>query len=131
MDERLLTPEQVAKILQIHQFTVLKFIKQGRLKASKIGRAYRIRQSDLELFLDQTSERPVKQTKTQTQSQSVSNQNTETKTNFFENTNSPSKNALEKQTQKTTEIKIETVDNPGKKVAPENKRGEDHFYILD
>lgn len=51
MDE-ILTSEQVAQILQIHPFTVLKFIKQGKLKASKLGRVYRIRKSDVEKFLD-------------------------------------------------------------------------------
>lgn len=54
MQERILTPSQVAQILQIHQFTVLKYIKQGKIKASKIGRVYRIRESDLEKFLDQS-----------------------------------------------------------------------------
>lgn len=54
MQERILTPSQVAQILQIHQFTVLKYIKQGKIKASKIGRVYRIRESDLENFLDQS-----------------------------------------------------------------------------
>lgn len=51
MDE-ILTAEQVAKILQVHPFTVLKFIKQGKLKASKLGRVYRIRRSDVDEFLD-------------------------------------------------------------------------------
>ncbi len=55
MQEKILTPEQVAQILQIHQFTVLKYIKQGKLNASKIGRVYRIRESDLQEFLDRTS----------------------------------------------------------------------------
>lgn len=52
MEETILTVEQVAKILQVHPFTVLKFIKQGKLKAAKLGRVYRIRRSDVELFLD-------------------------------------------------------------------------------
>lgn len=60
MQEKILTPEQVAQILQVHPFTVLKFIKQGKLKASKLGRVYRIRESDLEGFLDQTSSRESK-----------------------------------------------------------------------
>ena len=51
MDE-ILTAEQVANILQVHPFTVLKFIKQGKLKASKLGRVYRIRRSDVDEFLD-------------------------------------------------------------------------------
>lgn len=55
MQEKILTPDQVAQILQVHPFTVLKFIKQGKLIASKLGRVYRIRESDLEGFLDNTS----------------------------------------------------------------------------
>lgn len=47
-----MTAEQVAQVLKIHQFTVLKFIKQGKLKASKLGRVYRIRRADVEQFLD-------------------------------------------------------------------------------
>ena len=53
MDEKILTPDQVALILQVHPFTVLKFIKQGKLRASKLGRVYRIRQSDVGKFLDE------------------------------------------------------------------------------
>ncbi len=53
MEEMVLTPEQVAQILQIHPFTVLKFIKKGKLKASKLGRMYRIRRSDVDVFLDE------------------------------------------------------------------------------
>lgn len=60
MQERILTAEQVAQILQVHPFTVLKFIKQGKLKASKLGRVYRIREKDLEHFLDHTSGRTPK-----------------------------------------------------------------------
>mgnify|MGYP001127051562 CR=1 FL=1 len=62
MQEKLLTPDQVAQILQVHPFTILKFIKQGRLKASKLGRVYRIRESDLENFLNEsTNEDKVKE----------------------------------------------------------------------
>lgn len=65
MEEKILTADQVAQTLQIHPFTVLKFIKQGKLKASKLGRVYRIRSSDVEKFLDdqtrQTDEVKAKQ----------------------------------------------------------------------
>jgi excisionase family DNA binding protein len=53
MDEKILTPDQVAQILQVHPFTVLKFIKQGKLRASRLGRVYRIRESDVNKFLDE------------------------------------------------------------------------------
>lgn len=53
MEEKILTPEQVALTLQVHPFTVLKFIKQGKLRASKLGRVYRIREGDVAKFLDE------------------------------------------------------------------------------
>lgn len=52
MGNRLHTPEQVAKILQVHHLTVLKFIKQKKLKAIKLGRVYRIKDKDLDSFLN-------------------------------------------------------------------------------
>lgn len=52
MEETILTVEQVAQILQVHPFTVLKFIKKGKLKAAKLGRVYRIRRTDVDKFLD-------------------------------------------------------------------------------
>lgn len=53
MEDSILTVEQVAHILQVHPFTVLKFIKQGKLNAAKLGRVYRIRRTEVESFLDQ------------------------------------------------------------------------------
>lgn len=61
--EEILTAEQVAQILQVHPFTVLKFIKQGKLKASKLGRVYRIRKSDVDSFLDGQAEEAEKAAK--------------------------------------------------------------------
>lgn len=53
MVEQIYTTEQVAKLLQIHPLTVLKYIKQGKMHGIKLGRIYRIRESDLQKFLDQ------------------------------------------------------------------------------
>jgi excisionase family DNA binding protein len=52
MIEKFLTTEQVANILQIHPFTVLKFIKSGKLKGIKLGRVYRIKEEDVKEFLE-------------------------------------------------------------------------------
>lgn len=52
MGESILTPEQVAHKLQIHPLTVLKYIRQGKLHASKLGRVYRIRESAIDNMLD-------------------------------------------------------------------------------
>lgn len=53
MNEKFFTTEQVANILQVHPFTILKFIKQGKLKGIKLGRVYRIKESDIKNFLEQ------------------------------------------------------------------------------
>jgi len=51
--DRLYTTEQVAKLLQIHPLTVLKYIKSGKLKAVKLGRVYRITETSLQKFLEE------------------------------------------------------------------------------
>jgi excisionase family DNA binding protein len=56
MMKRLLTPEEVANVLQLHHLTVLKLIKTKKLRAVKLGRVYRIREEDLEkFFVDQAT----------------------------------------------------------------------------
>ncbi len=52
MINNILTPEQVAEKLQIHPLTVLKYIKNGDLKASRLGRVYRIREEEIDTFMD-------------------------------------------------------------------------------
>lgn len=58
MIENFLTTEQVAKILQVHPFTILKFLKSGKLRGVKLGRVYRIKESDVQAFLDGRMTRP-------------------------------------------------------------------------
>lgn len=55
MIEKFFTTEQVASILQVHPFTILKFIKQGKLKGIKLGRVYRITESAVHDFLSERS----------------------------------------------------------------------------
>lgn len=55
MIEKFFTTEQVANILQVHPFTILKFIKQGKLKGIKLGRVYRIKEADVKDFLEKSS----------------------------------------------------------------------------
>jgi excisionase family DNA binding protein len=50
MSGDLCTVEQAAERLQLHQKTVLRLIHDGRLKAAKIGKSYRIQRSDLDVF---------------------------------------------------------------------------------
>jgi excisionase family DNA binding protein len=50
MSEGLATVEQAAEQLKLHPKTVLRFIRAGRLRATRIGKSYRILQSDLNAF---------------------------------------------------------------------------------
>ena len=47
----LFTPGQAADYLQIDRETIYRYIRQGKLVASKLGRAYRIPKRSLELLL--------------------------------------------------------------------------------
>lgn len=48
--ERLFTPEEVAEKLQITYKHCLKLIRDGELRAKKIGNKYRISEKDIKLF---------------------------------------------------------------------------------
>ena len=50
MSEELLTVEAVARRLQLHAKTVLRLIREGRLRATRIGKAYRVQRADLDAF---------------------------------------------------------------------------------
>ena len=50
MSEQVYTVEQFAEHLKLHPKTVLRFIREGRLRAVKVGRSYRILRSELEAF---------------------------------------------------------------------------------
>ncbi len=50
-----LTPQEVADYLQLAPDTVYRYIREGRLVASKLGRQYRIPKKNIELFLLATS----------------------------------------------------------------------------
>jgi len=50
MSNMLLTVEQAAKELKLHPKTVLRYIREGRLQATRIGKAYRIDRAKLDAF---------------------------------------------------------------------------------
>lgn len=52
--EKLLTIEEVADVLRVSTRTIVRYIESGKLKASKIG-VWRIKGSDVHLFLEETS----------------------------------------------------------------------------
>lgn len=50
LSSTLLSVDQVAEILKLHVRTVRNYVRDGRLKATRIGKQYRIALSDLESF---------------------------------------------------------------------------------
>ena len=51
-NDNLLTPEQVAAILQVHVLTIYSYIRRGKLDAVRLGRSYRIIPKDLTRFIE-------------------------------------------------------------------------------
>jgi excisionase family DNA binding protein len=51
----LMTVEQAAEELKLHPKTVLRYIREGRLQATRIGKAYRIDRSKLDAFTGMAS----------------------------------------------------------------------------
>jgi excisionase family DNA binding protein len=50
LSTQLLTAEEVAGLLNLHVKTVRRYVREGRLKARRIGKEYRIARSDLHDF---------------------------------------------------------------------------------
>jgi len=55
MLREIMTPEQVADYLQLNKDTVYRYIREGKIAASRLGRSYRILKGDIDLFLIATS----------------------------------------------------------------------------
>lgn len=51
-EDRLLTPPQVAKHLQVNERTVTQWLRQGHLRGFKIGKEWRVSERDFEAFLE-------------------------------------------------------------------------------
>jgi excisionase family DNA binding protein len=56
MSEEVYTVEQFAERLKLHPKTVLRFIKDGRLRAVKVGKSYRILRTEMEAMTGMTPE---------------------------------------------------------------------------
>lgn len=48
---RLLTPNEVAELLRVSAMTVYRLIKAGDLPAARIGKSFRIREADVDAYL--------------------------------------------------------------------------------
>lgn len=59
MSEKLLTAKEAAEILKVRKNTVYDMIKRGDLRASKLGKQLRIRQGDLEFYIQYGSQAKI------------------------------------------------------------------------
>lgn len=50
--EKFYKVEEIAKILNMHPKTIQRYIREGKLKATKIGKVYRVTGHDLEIFME-------------------------------------------------------------------------------
>ncbi len=57
-DDELLTLQDVARQLSVNEKTIRRWIQSGELPAIEIARKYRIRRSDLQIFLDKHYKQP-------------------------------------------------------------------------
>jgi excisionase family DNA binding protein len=51
VEERLFSVEDTAERLGVSKYTISDWIKAGRLKGTKIGKFWRVKESDLQAFL--------------------------------------------------------------------------------
>ncbi|HEX9122476.1 MAG TPA: helix-turn-helix domain-containing protein [Actinomycetota bacterium] len=50
-DDRLLTVSEVCQEMRVSSMTVYRLIKSGELPAIRLGRSYRVRESDVDRYL--------------------------------------------------------------------------------
>ena len=72
MAQELFSVEQVAERLGLHVRTVRNYVRDGRLKAVRIGKQYRIAREDLEAFTGRPLEAPVREATRRTRHVEVS-----------------------------------------------------------
>lgn len=54
-NEKYYTLEEIAEILRVAYMTVYRWVRSGKLKAVKAGKQYRVRSTELDKFLEQSS----------------------------------------------------------------------------
>ena len=48
---KFIKPKDIAKLLKLNIVTIYEYIRDGRLRAVKFGRKYRVEEKDLEAFI--------------------------------------------------------------------------------
>lgn len=57
IEEEFLTTRDIAKLLKLDVATIRRYIQEGKLRAFKLGREFRIRKKDFEEFLEERKTR--------------------------------------------------------------------------
>lgn len=50
--EKLYTARECAEMLRVHRDTIIRYLKNGKLKAIKVGRNFKISESNLREFME-------------------------------------------------------------------------------
>jgi len=53
-EEKYYTIEEVAEMLKVVYMTVYRWVRQGKLKAFRVGKKYMIKKSDIEALIEQS-----------------------------------------------------------------------------
>ena len=61
IEERIFTVGQIAELLGFHRKTVIKWITDGELTASRLGREYRVRSTDLDDLMRRKQIKPKRE----------------------------------------------------------------------
>ncbi|GIG64763.1 helix-turn-helix domain-containing protein [Phytomonospora endophytica] len=72
MSASLYSVDQVAELLGLHVKTVRNYVRDGKLKATRIGKQYRIARADLEKFTGTAAPSPVREEAARTRAVEVS-----------------------------------------------------------
>jgi len=57
---KFIKPRDIAKLLKLNTVTIYEYIHEGKLRAVKFGRNYRIEEKDLEEFIQQNVVKTIK-----------------------------------------------------------------------
>jgi excisionase family DNA binding protein len=55
LEDKFFTIDQIAELLGMHHKTIRKFITEGKLRASKVGKQWRISRHDLSVFMEKNN----------------------------------------------------------------------------
>ena len=77
MEEKFYTIDQIAEIVGMHHKTIRKFIREGKLRANKVGKQWRISGHDLSIFMEGNNVSIRKEDESHSENIEFSNSNVE------------------------------------------------------